>query len=91
MEIPVPSTMAGINTSQYMAVPCDLLLYDILARNKEDNIVKALQQVGVINKISIKRQYKYQNIKININLEKDLDKLIQTKMRSFKLTIGLDK
>lgn len=82
-------TSARINRETFASSSRDLYLYDIPARYKEDEVVKGIRSLGKINKLTIKWQYKYQTIKVNINLEKELEELYQQKTRSVKVTFGL--
>lgn len=68
VEIHLGQSSTILNMTQFCATAHDLFLYDIPARFKEEEVVKAIQGLRTINKITFKRQYKYQIIKVNMNL-----------------------
>uniref|UniRef100_U9U8Q0 RRM domain-containing protein n=1 Tax=Rhizophagus irregularis (strain DAOM 181602 / DAOM 197198 / MUCL 43194) TaxID=747089 RepID=U9U8Q0_RHIID len=52
----------------------EILVYDIPARWKEDQIIKIFKNLGLVKKISIKNQFKYKSVKLTIHLKLDQEK-----------------
>ncbi|PKY61504.1 hypothetical protein RhiirA4_486573 [Rhizophagus irregularis] len=74
-KIPVDQLpIEKIDTLLYKETVIEILVYDIPARWKEDQIIKVFKNLGLVRKISIKNQFKYKSAKILMHLKLEQDK-----------------
>ncbi|PKB96402.1 hypothetical protein RhiirA5_471372, partial [Rhizophagus irregularis] len=60
-----------IDTSLYQVTPIEILVYDIPARWKDEDIIKVFRSLGMVRRMSIKKQFKYKSVKLCICLKLD--------------------
>ncbi|POG83089.1 uncharacterized protein OCT59_002131 [Rhizophagus irregularis] len=56
------------NSRGVCATSRDIMFYDIPARYSENEVVSAIKNIGNVHRIRIKKHYKYQSVRAEINL-----------------------
>ncbi|EXX60393.1 uncharacterized protein OCT59_025610 [Rhizophagus irregularis] len=91
-EIVLPSNDDQIsiqkNTGAQSTTSRDILFYDIPSRYSEEEVVNAINQLGKVHRIRIKKHYKYQSVRADISLLEDYETSFLNGVWKEKVLIG---
>ncbi|GBC27166.2 hypothetical protein GLOIN_2v1484393 [Rhizophagus irregularis DAOM 181602=DAOM 197198] len=76
------------NSRGVCATSRDIMFYDIPARYSESEVVSAIKNIGNVNRIRIKKHYKYQSVRAEINLFEEYDSKFVRDTWKVQLLIG---
>ncbi|CAB4392778.1 unnamed protein product [Rhizophagus irregularis] len=85
---PVDQQPVVKNSRGVCATSRDIMFYDIPARYSESEVISAIKNIGNIHRIRIKKHYKYQSVRAEINLFDEYESEFVREAWKVQLLIG---
>ncbi|CAB4392922.1 unnamed protein product [Rhizophagus irregularis] len=85
---PVDQQPVVKNSRGVCATSRDIMFYDIPARYSESEVISAIKNIGNIHRIRIKKHYKYQSVRAEINLFDEYESEFVREAWKVQLMIG---